>query len=747
MYIVDEELEKKEILSRYKYLLKLIKNKATRQEKTEVRKAFVVANNAHKGVRRKTGEPYIYHPLEVSRIAVEDLELGATSIVCALLHDVVEDTEYTLEDIKNIFGDKVANIIDGLTKIDDIFDDKTKSLQAENFKKLIISMGDDIRVILLKLCDRLHNMRTLDSMPDTKRYKIASETQTIYVPLSHRLGLYKIKSELEDLCTKYFDTKDYNKILKELKNTEKERQEFVDKFTEPIKEKLTLEGYKFTCSERIKTITSILGKMKKKGVSFKQIYDIFAIRIVLDVPREKEIQACEDVYNIIKTEYPKTAKDRKRDWLETPKANGYEALHDTFVAPNGRNVEVQIRSKRMDDIAETGLAAHYKYKEVEEGKVDANLDIWLTRIRELLDNRGDNAVDFINDFKLNLFTDEIKTYTPKGKEIILPKGSSVLDFAFTVHTDLGIKCIGAKINYKLVPIDYKLSPYDQVEIISSNNAYPKEEYLSFVKTLIAVQTIKTCVRKYKKTFYEDGENKLRDLFKKLSIESNDTNVDRLMKAEMISNKIDFFYKISQKEIGEENIRLCFNKKKRGKNYSWMFLKIPFNLKNDKSKNKNNTLKEEIHQQIANNPENVLIKGDLDNIKYVTASCCNPVPGDDIVGLIENNSIIVHRTNCSKAIDEMSIYGNRIVKAKWRENEKLTFLAGISVQGLDRKGLLQELTGVISEIWNINIRGLAMESSEGLFNGTIMVYIYDTKQLEKLISNIKKIDGIESVKRI
>ncbi len=745
MYIIDEELERKEILKRYKYLIQLISKSATREEKRQVRRAFTVAQKAHGGVRRKTGEPYIYHPMEVARIAAEDLGLGPVAVVCALLHDVVEDTEYTLEDIRTIFDDRVAQIIDGLTKIEGVFDYATNSIQAENFKKLLTTMGDDVRVILLKLCDRLHNMRTLESMREDKQLKIASETQMLYVPLAHRLGLYQIKSELEDLATQYINPQGYQEIVEKLKDSEEVRNKFIIEFAEPIERELENKGFKYTCSARVKTITSIIGKIENKGVLFDEIYDIFAIRVVLDVPVEVEKEACFAAYSLINTIYGEQKHDRLRDWISKPKSNGYEALHFTVQANNGRWVEVQIRSQRMDEIAEKGLAAHYKYKEVKEGELDEKLDNWLEKVRELLDNQSDNAIDFVNDFKLNLVIDEITTFTPKGKVIILPKGSTVLDFAFNVHTQLGINCMGAKVNYKVVTLNHKLKPSDQVEIITSKISHPKEEYLSFVKTSRAIQGIKNYLRDYRKGYFDEGVDKLKKMFLELDVDYNNENVDKLSKYVGIAQQIDFYYKVAKDEISIEDIRLCFDKRK-AKNSTWMFLKNPFSIRRDRAEDKL-TLKDEIKNQIENNPEQVVIRQNMENLKYVTASCCRPVPGDDIIGLIRENSIEVHRTSCIKAVDEMSKFGHRIIKAKWRENEKITFLAGIRFKGIDRRGLLQELTGVVSEGWNINIRGLAVESSEGLFEGTIMVYIYDAQQLNKLIKNIESIDGIQSVRRI
>lgn len=742
MYVIDEQAERKEILRRYKHIIRIVSNNVTNEGKRQIRKAFTVAMNAHAGVRRKTGEPYIYHPLEVATIAAEDLGLGATAVVCAFLHDVVEDTEYTLEDIEHIFDKKVAQIVDGLTKIEGVFDYANNSIQSENFKKLLTAMGNDMRVILIKLCDRLHNMRTLESMPENKQLKIASETQQLYVPLAHRLGLYKIKSELEDLATKYINPKAYNDIASRLKDTEEQRNEFITEFAKPIKQKLIERGFKFTLSGRVKSITSIIGKIENKGVKFEDIYDIFAIRIILDVPQSVEKEACFAVYSIISSMYNQKL-NRFRDWLTNPKSNGYEALHCTVMSEQGQWVEVQIRSQRMDEVAEKGLAAHYKYKEVKEGELDENLDNWLSQIRELLDNDTSTAVDFVNDFKLDVVTDRIIVFTPKGKSVNLPVGASVLDFAYNVHTELGNHCMGAKVNYKVVPIEHILHPSDQVEIITSKIIHPKEEWLKLVKTSKASSEIKKYIREYRTGYMSAGQTKLRELFLSLGIEYSENNIDKLRQYCKQSNLTDFFFLVYNDTIGEQKVRQCFAKPE--KNSTWLLLRNPFTPRKKQKSEK--TLKEEITEQVKNNPEMVLMKKDAEKLPYKTASCCNPIPGDDIVGLIRDNCIEVHRTNCKHAIDEMSKYGNRIIKAKWRENEKITFLAGIKLVGIDRKGLLQEITSVISEVWNINIRGLVMESSEGIFEGSLMVYISDAENLNKLIDNIKAIDGIEKVVRI
>lgn len=740
MYIVDEQAEKIGILSRYRKVMRIVWDTASKEDLLMIRKAFTVAVNAHQGARRKSGEPYIYHPLEVARIAGEDLGLGPTAIVCALLHDVVEDTDYTIEDIKNIFNDKVAFIVDGLTKIKDIYDYRSNSLQSETFRKLLIAMGDDARVILIKLCDRLHNMRTLGEMPKDKQLKTASETQFLYIPLAHRLGLYKFKQELEDLSTKYLNPTAYNEINDKLQDTKEEREAFIKSFCEPIKQVLKEKDYDFTISSRIKSITSILGKIEKKGVKFEEIYDIFAIRIILNVPQEREKEECFAVYSIISSMYEQR-KDRFRDWLTKPKNNGYEALHLTVMSKQGKWVEVQIRSKRMDEIAETGLAAHYKYKEVEEGALDDNLDSWLTKIRSQLDNQNTTAVDFVNDFKMNIITDEITVFTPKGESVSLSFGSSVLDFAFSIGTDLGLNCIGAKVNYKVVPISYRLHSADQIEIITSRIAHPEEKWLDYVHTAKAITEITHYVNTYKQGFKEAGQEKLKNKFDNLKIPWNEENIQLLVKSLDLPNEVELYYRAFYDEITDNEIKSSFSKE--NENSSWIFLRNPF-----KKKTKTElTLREQIAEQIQKNPEDLLMKQDIDKLPYRTAPCCNPLPGDDIVGLIREGAIEVHRTSCKIAVDEMSKYGHHIVKAKWRENENISFLAGIKIRGIDRKGLLQEMARVISEVWNINIRSLAMESSEGTFEGTMMVYISNADNLSHLMDNISKIEGIESVKRL
>ncbi|MDR1725536.1 MAG: HD domain-containing protein [Bacteroidales bacterium] len=648
-------------------MIHLVDN-GTREQKKQIKKAFIVALNAHAGVRRKGGEPYIFHPMEVARIAAEDLGLGYISIICALLHDVVEDAEYTIEDIQNIFDEKVAYIVDGLTKADHIYNEETESLQADTFVKVLSTMTQDMRVILIKFCDRLHNLRTIDSVPETSRLRTISETQTLYIPLAERLGLYQMKSEMEDLVTKYTDTTEYNKIKDLLDKTADDREELLTDFIAPIKQEIDNRGLKATYTSRVKSITSILRKMKNKDVSFDEVYDKFAIRIVLDTQgdKEEEHEACLAVYNIV-TKIYEDIPWRYRNWLSHPKDNGYEALHTTVMFREGKyrgkRVEVQIRSRRMDEIAEKGLAAHYKYKYINEGEINQNFDYWLTRIREVLDNKSQNSIDFMKDLEINIRGHDIVCFTPRGRAIRLPYEATVLDFAFSVHSELGLQCMGAKINYKVYPIDHILHSSDQVEIITSSISEPKSEWLKIVKTTKARKAI---------TEYLTINNK--------------------------NNKV---------------------KKTEGS----------------------------VYEEAKANPDTILIDKDIENIQYHIAPCCNPVQGDDIVGLKKGNVINIHRVNCSTAEREMSVYGKRIIKARWRNNENVTFLAGIKISGIDRKGLLQEITGIISQSWNVNMREVSMKAADGVFDGKLAVYISDTNTLQKLISDMEKIDGVTSVGRI
>ncbi len=737
---IDAQTEKQEILSRYRNLLRVCKPRTSKEDKLLIRKAFNLALEAHKDMRRKSGEPYIYHPIEVAHIAAGEIGLGTTSVVCALLHDVVEDTDYTLEDIKGLFGEKVAKIIDGLTKISGLFDNKTESLQAENFRKMLLTLSDDVRVILIKFADRLHNMRTLESMPLEKQLKIASETSFLYAPLAHRLGLYPIKSELEDLAFKHLEPEIYKTISLMLKESEPERKKFITKFIAPIKRDLLERKVDHAIITRTKSIFSIWEKMRKKEIPFEEVFDLFAIRIIVDVPHEKEKSACFNVYSIV-TDHYRPNKDRFRDWISIPKANGYEALHTTVMSGAGKWVEVQIRSKRMDDIAEKGYAAHWKYKDGTQA--EGGLDEWLAKIRELLQSPESNALDFIEDFKLNLFADEIYVFTPKGDLKTLPIKSTALDFAYNIHSQIGNNCIGAKVNHKLVPLDYTLKSGDQIEVITSEKQTPKEEWISYVTTAKAKSQIKAFIKEERKKLSTEGKNRLKSIFDDLKIEFNTSNVNKFLHFTKLSSPANLYLETANMFIGPKEVSSCFIEKEKD---NWFrYLKFPF------TKSRHAEIKKEIIQEetdTAERPKTLLLDSQVDKISYNIANCCKPIPGDEVIGLIEKNGkITVHRPNCSLAIEFMSKYGNNLVKAKWSNNESLQFLAGISIKGFDRLGMIRDITNIVSKQLNINIRSLTLETNSGIFEGIITVYIHNTEQLKGLIDNLREVKGIENINRL
>lgn len=737
---IDAELEKKEILNRYRDLLKVCKPRTTSQDKKLIRKAFNLALEAHKDMRRKSGEPYIYHPIEVAIIAAGEIGLGTTSVVCSLLHDVVEDTDYTLEDISAMFGEKVARIIDGLTKISGIFGQKAESMQAENFRKMLLTLSDDVRVILIKLADRLHNMRTLDSLPDEKRLKIASETNYLYAPLAHRLGLYPIKTELEDLAFKFMEREIYSTITKKIKESEPERKRFITKFILPVKKALTEQGIEHTILARTKSIYSIWEKMRKKDIPLEEVFDLFAIRIVLTTTPEHEKIDCWRAYTIV-TRFYKPNPIRLRDWIVSPKANGYEALHTTVMSQDGKWVEVQIRSQRMDDIAEKGYAAHWKYKDYasQEGAIDD----WLAKIRELLQSPESNALDFLDDFKLNLFADEMTVFTPKGDIITIPLDSTALDFAYGIHSQIGNNCIGAKVNHKLVPLSHKLKSGDQIEIITSEKQTPKEEWFNFVITAKAKTQIKAFIKEERKKLSSKGKEMLRSLFEEIQLEYNTSNLNKLMRYCRISNQGDLFCDVAKEKIGIKELKDCG----QGSEHEgfFRFLKMPFNLLRSSDNKNSNDQKTENQTAESKVP---LLSPDVNNIQYQLSTCCNPIPGDDVIGILGSaNNIIIHRTNCQNAIELMSRFGNKLVKPKWTPSESLEFLAGINIRGIDRVGLMNEISKVISKQMNINMHSLNLSTNDGLFEGKMMIYIHNTEQLRTLIDSLKKINGIVKVMRI
>ncbi|UPK69379.1 RelA/SpoT family protein [Chitinophaga filiformis] len=739
-YNLDEEQEKKEIVRHYRALLRSLKPRLKKGDRELVRTAFEMAADAHKEMRRKSGEPYILHPLAVAQICVDEIGLGVRSAICALLHDTVEDTEVTLEDVDRAFGAEICHIVDGLTKISTVIDSNTSTAQAENFKKILLTLADDPRVILIKLADRMHNMRTLDSMSREKQLKIASETVFIYAPLAHRLGLYNIKSEMEDLSMKYTEQQTYRDIAKRLKETKRERTRYINEFIKPIKEVLQEEGFMFEIYGRPKSIHSIWNKIKKKGVTFEEVYDLFAIRIILDSPLEKEKSDCWKVYSII-TDFYHPSPERTRDWLSNPKSNGYEALHVTVMGPQGKWVEVQIRTKRMNDYAEKGLAAHWRYKEgsAQSASTEAKFDQWFTQIREILNNPDSNTLDFLADFKSNLFTEEIYVYTPKGDLKILPVNSTALDFAYAIHSAVGNKCIGAKVNYKLVPISHKLRSGDQVEIITSNKQKPTEDWLNYVLTAKAKSKIKDALKEEKRKVAMDGKDVLERKLDHLKISNSQHNINELVQFYKQPSPLDLYYQIAVKNIDLKELKqftVLGDKLEAPKPPP---VKQPEHISEDHLK----------HQLPSKKDAELIIFGESsDKIAYKLANCCRPIPGDDVFGFITaSEGLKIHRTNCPNAAQLLANYGHRVVKTKWVKNREISFLTGLRIVGMDDVGVIHKITNVISGELRVNIAGLTIESSEGLFEGLIKVFVHDKEELDELFERLKKLDGIQSVSRL
>jgi len=727
--VIDLEAEKKEILKRYRALLKASKATLQKGDKRLIRQAFDMSLESHKDMRRKSGEPYIYHPIAVAQIAAEEIGLGTTSIVCALLHDVVEDTAITLDDIEHEFGKKVARIIDGLTKISGVFD-YNSSLQAENFRKMLLTLADDVRVILIKLADRLHNMRTMEFMPRDKQLKISSETVYLYAPLAHRLGLYAMKSELEDLSMKYMESETYKFIARKLNEKKAERELYIKTFVEPIKEILHEQGLHAEVYGRPKSIHSIWNKMRKKGVPFEEVYDLFAIRIILDSKIENEKADCWKAYSIV-TDLYRPNPDRLRDWVSSPKANGYESLHTTVMGPKGQWVEVQIRTQRMNEIAEKGFAAHWKYK---ESSTDSGLDQWIHKVREMLKNPESNALDFLDDFKMNLFSDEIFIFTPKGALMQLPTDATALDFAFEIHSDLGARCIGAKVNHKLVPLSHKLQNGDQVEIITSSKQSPKEDWLNFVVTAKAKAKIKSSLKEEKRRVAEEGKEILERKLKSLKITYNTENINKIAFHFKYQNTLDLFYNVAIGNIDLKDLKDFQAADKMPE------VRSPERIEATQLEGIINKVK-------AKDSDTLLIGEEMQKIDYKLSACCNPIPGDDVFGFITiNDGIKIHRTNCPNATKLMANYGYRVVKAKWTSQKELAFLTGLRITGIDEVGLINKLTTVISNDFKVNMRSITVDSNEGIFEGSIMVYVNDTQHLENLIKRLRQIKGVTAVTR-
>jgi GTP diphosphokinase / guanosine-3',5'-bis(diphosphate) 3'-diphosphatase len=730
--IIDEEQEKKEILSRYKKLLNASRRRLEKGDKELIRKAFELAVEAHKDMRRKTGEPYIYHPIAVAQICAEEIGLGTTSIICGLLHDTVEDTEITLADIEGMFGERVAKIIDGLTKISGVFD-QTSSLQAENFRKMLLTLSDDIRVILIKLADRLHNMRTLDSMAREKQIKIASETLYLYAPLAHRLGLNAIKTELEDLGLKYTHTDAYNEILLKLEESEPERKKFIQKFIEPIKDILKEQEFKFKIFGRPKSVYSIYHKIKNKGVPFEEIYDLFAIRIIIDSLPDEEKADCWRIYSII-TDFYHPSPERLRDWVSTPKANGYESLHTTVMGPEGKWVEVQIRTDRMNEIAEKGYAAHWKYKDKESEK-ESQLEEWIGKIREMLESPEENALDFIDDFKLNLFADDIFVFTPTGEMRTIPSGATALDFAFEIHSKVGEHCIGAKVNHKLVPLSYVLKGGDQVELLTSRKQTPNDDWLGFVITAKAKSRIKQALKNVRRKVADEGREILERKFNKQKLDFTIQNIDDFTKFLKLPSSQEVFYRAAKDVVGIAEIKDFVNYKLHPEKYV------------TKKLEKQHTV-EDMVTQARGKSDMLVIGDDMQQLDYKLSPCCTPIPGDDVFGFITvGEGIKIHRVNCPNAAKLLANYAYRVVKAKWNSDKLLTFLSSVKITGTDAMGIVNNITKVISTQHNVNMRSITFDTEDGIFEGTIMVYVHSTEHLTQLINNLKKVPGVINVQRI
>ncbi|OFY09310.1 MAG: RelA/SpoT family protein [Bacteroidetes bacterium GWF2_43_63] len=734
------EIEKKELLKRYRALLKVCKPITDSKDKRLIRKAFNLAAEAHKGMRRRSGEPYIFHPMEVAIISAGEIGLGTTSIICSLLHDVVEDTDYTLEDISGLFGPKVASIIDGLTKISGIVDnsDFGPSIQAENFRKILLTMAEDVRVILIKLADRLHNMRTLEHMPPEKRLKIASETAFLFAPLAHRLGLYIIKSEMEDLVLKYTEPQIYETLTQKLIETEEDRRKFIHQFIKPVESLLKKEDLNFNIIGRTKSINSIWKKMQNKSIPFEEVYDIFAIRIIIDAddPQKEKID-CWKAYSLVTQVYTPNP-ERLRDWISVPKANGYEALHTTVMSDAGKWVEIQIRSFRMNEIAEKGYAAHWKYKENKDG-MENSLDDWLKKIRELLQRPEANALDFLDDFKLTLFADEIYLFTRTGELRNLPKNSTILDFAYSIHTDLGNKCIGAKVNHKLVPISHVLNSGDQVEVLTSDKQSPKEEWLQSAVTAKAKSQIKMAVKEERRKSIDRGRDMVTRMFGQVKLVSDEVVLLEFAKYIGVQSVSEMFYEAARGKIDIKVVKSFATVHDRS---GWLqYLRMPF--MRGKAGAKPGTEKTRGIRRTKGVDLNVESK-----ISYTIADCCNPIPGDEVVGfVVSENTLEIHRANCANAVRISARYGDRIKKVQWNDSKLITFKTAIQVSGMDKIGILRDISRLLSEENNLNISSIFLESKGETFEGRIILFVNDTEHLKNMISQLKKVDGVQRVFRL
>ncbi len=737
---VEVNQERKEILRRYRRLLRLAKPYLKDGDAKLIKRAFNTSMEAHREMRRKSGEPYIYHPLAVAEISVNEIGLGTTAIVAALLHDVVEDTEVELEDIERDFGPKIARIIDGLTKIAGVFDYGT-SQQAENFRKMLLTLSDDVRVILIKLADRLHNMRTLDSMPHDKQLKIASETIYLYAPLAHRLGLYAIKSELEDLYLKYTDPTTYRSIAAAISASRDARRRFIRKFIEPIRRALHQQGFDDSNCQiigRPKSIYSVWNKMNKKQIPFHEVYDLFAVRVILDTPLAEEKAACWNVYSVI-TDFYNPNPERLRDWISTPKANGYESLHTTVMSPGGQWVEVQIRSTRMDEIAEKGYAAHWKYKDLPTTNRQSGLEEWIATVRVLLEQakkeNNTSAIEFMDDFRSNLFNEEVFVFTPKGELRTLPGGATALDFAFDIHTEIGARCLGAKVNQKLVPINYTLSNGDQVEILTSKRQNPTEDWLRYAATSRAKSKIREILKEKKRAAAAEGKEVVRRKLRQMKLELSNKVLEKMVNYFRVRSPLELYYQIGEGIIPQTSIKK-FNEAVEQEKSS-----VDSEISDAK------TFTKTVSKLKGKTQDLLLIGEDLDLLDYKLARCCNPIPGDEVFGFVTvNEGIKVHRTQCPNAPGLMANYGYRILKAEWTTRKEFAFLSGLRVIGTDRVGMINDVTRIISSELKVNMRSISMETDEGIFEGNIMLYVHDKSHLDQLIYKLEQVSGVERVTR-
>ena len=738
--------DEKMIQDGFNELLKDYLNSNHRRKVKRITKAFNFANQAHAGVKRRSGEPYIMHPIAVARIVCREMGLGSTSICSALLHDVVEDTEYTVQDISDMFGPKIAQIVDGLTKISGGIFGEQASAQAENFRKLLLTMSDDIRVILIKIADRLHNMRTLGSMLPAKQFKIAGETLYLYAPLAHRLGLFTIKTELEDLSFKYEHPQEYDFIEQKLQASEESRNKLFEHFAIPVDKKLKEMGLHYEMKARVKSAYSIWNKMESKGITFEDIYDLYAVRIIFDpLPGVDEKNMCWDIYSAI-TDIYRIRPDRIRDWVSRPKANGYQALHLTVMGPDGQWVEIQIRSRRMDDIAEKGFAAHWKYKEhsVEE---DTELDKWLQTITEILESPDPNALDFLDTIKLNLFTSEIFVFTPKGDIKTLPQGATALDFAYALHTNIGNKCIGAKVNHRLVPLSHPLASGDQVEILTSRSQEPQAEWLNFVTTAKARSKIDAVLKRARKDAAKAGEEKVIAAFKRSDMEASTSNLDKLCMYFGFSKREEFFYAVEKGDVTlPENIKKLLKEKTDNVLFKYVKQALGVGVKNNKEKEE--VQKEEKPKAKYDKSKPYILREEAFERNYVIAECCKPIPGDDALGFInDDGNVVVHKRSCPIAMRLKSSFGERILNTEWSSHKNASFEATLEVKGIDSIGVLNTITKTISDDFNVNIMRLLIEAKDGVFEGKIKMKVHDVEDIQKMCVTLSKIKNIKSVGRV